>query len=138
MTTPVRPRQPRVRADEGVLHAASHDAVHEVLRESMVDLRHVRGGAFGPVAARVVDVGVEPVLVRAVPEPAVARSERPSMRPAQIADEQPGSGRMRAMPLGAELLDEVDQAIGAEAPPPAVRRAVEDGVPGHEAHARGR
>ena len=50
----------------------------------MVDLRGEARRPFSPVGARVVDVDVEAVLVRGV-----ARAERASVMPAEVADAQP-------------------------------------------------
>src|SRR4051794_36834910 len=63
-----RPRQAQVRADVDHARARGEEAVEQVLRERLVDLRRLVRAPLEPVQARVVDVGVEPVLVRAVAE----------------------------------------------------------------------
>jgi hypothetical protein len=58
-----RPAQPERRPDEDVLGALAHERVDELLRRLAVDLPGPAGAAQQAVATRVVDVGVEPVLV---------------------------------------------------------------------------
>ena len=82
-----RPVEVQVRADEHVLGAGAHEQVHELLRGGAVDLVRPRGAPRTPVLARVVDVGVEPVLVRRVAEPAELGAEVAAVRARQVADE---------------------------------------------------
>jgi hypothetical protein len=70
-----RALQPRPRPDEDALRARRDEVVDEVLREREVDLLRPVGRALASVAAREVDVDVEPVLVGDV-----LRAERSSLR----------------------------------------------------------
>ena len=78
------PAQARVRADEDIRGAGGDEPVEQVLRERAVDLARARGWPLAPVLARVVDVGVEAVLVRCV-------ARRP-----ELGAELPPSGRDRS------------------------------------------
>ena len=61
-----RAAQRQIRAHEDELGVGGHEAAQEVARERDVDLLEGRRGQFAAVGARVVDVGVEAVLVRLV------------------------------------------------------------------------
>jgi len=84
-----RSGQAGVRADEHEHGAGGDEAVDEILGKTMVGLRGEARRPFSPVGARVVDVDVEAVLVRGV-----ARAERASMVPAEVADAQSWRQRM--------------------------------------------
>ena len=66
--------------DEDDLRTGPHEPVDEVLGEAVVDLVDRSRRPFTPVAAWVVDVGVEPVLVRGVADAAQARPEVAAVR----------------------------------------------------------
>ncbi|HTN25164.1 MAG TPA: hypothetical protein VL120_14325 [Solirubrobacteraceae bacterium] len=70
-----RPAEPDVQPDERELRAVGDEAADEILREDVVDVLRPRRRAQRVVGARVVDVGVEAVLVRRVPEPAEVAAE---------------------------------------------------------------
>jgi 2-keto-3-deoxy-L-rhamnonate aldolase RhmA len=67
-------------ADEDDLWTRLREPVDEVLGEAVVDLVDRSRRSFAPVAARVVDIGVESVLVRDVAGAAEARAEVAAMR----------------------------------------------------------
>src|SRR6185436_6611652 len=60
----------QVRADEDLDRAGGDEAVDEVLGELAVDVLGLHGARLRPVLARIEDVGVEPVLMAGVAEPA--------------------------------------------------------------------
>ena len=66
--------------DEDELGARPYEPVDQVLGEPVVDLVDRSRRSLAPVAARVVDIGVEPVLVRGVPETAELRPEVAAVR----------------------------------------------------------
>ena len=65
----LRPGQAGVRPDEDADGAGPDEAVDEVLRQRAIDLPRAYRRGLTAVAARVVDVDIEPVLVRDVPPP---------------------------------------------------------------------
>ena len=71
-----RAAQVQVGPDEELDRAGGAEAVDEVLGQRAIDLGRAPRRERRAVAARVHDVGVEAVLVRAVAEPAVAGPER--------------------------------------------------------------
>jgi hypothetical protein len=93
-------REPRARPDEDELGPGADEAAHEVLRERAIDLRRHDRLAFPAVPARVVDVGVESVLVGEMAEAAEAGAELPAVRTAQIADADARRAGVRGSKLG--------------------------------------
>jgi hypothetical protein len=118
---PRRPLQGRVRADEDELRAGSDEPRHEILREPPVDLGGRIRRPLAAVAARVVDVHVEPVLVRGMARPAVGDTKVTAAGAAQVADADARRLRVRAGVLPDDREQDVDQPHTAEAAPPAVR-----------------
>jgi hypothetical protein len=111
------------------------EEVDEGLRQAPVDLRGVLRRALAPVVARVVDVGVEPVLMAGVSDRAEAHAEVAAVRPAQVTDQHAGSVGMRRAELARDVEQGPHQAIGAPAAPWAVGAPPEHRVPGEEARA---
>jgi hypothetical protein len=70
-----------VGTDEDELRTSSHEPVDQILGEPAVDLGDRSRGSLTPIATRVVDVGVEPVLVRGVADAAEPRPEVAAVRP---------------------------------------------------------
>ena len=68
-------------ADEDHLRAGANEPVDQVLGEPAVDLADPSRRPLAPIAARVVHVGVEPVLVGRVAEAAEPDSEVAAVRP---------------------------------------------------------
>jgi hypothetical protein len=58
--------KPCPRSHEDPDRARAHEAVDQILREPAIDLRDPLGGPLEPVTPWVVEVDVEPVLVRDV------------------------------------------------------------------------
>ena len=118
--------------DEDELRARLHESVDQVLCEPVVDLVDRSRRPFAPVAARVVDIGVEPVLVRDVAGPAEARPEVAAMRARQVADPDPRGVRVG----GGVGVDHGEkrayEPVGAEPPPRPVRGAPQHGIPREE------
>ena len=79
-----------VRPDEDLDRARSHEPVNEVLREHVLDLGRASRPQLLPVAPRVVDVDVAPILVRRVAAPAEALVEHPAVRPGEVTDPHAG------------------------------------------------
>ena len=75
-----RTAEVRIGTDEDDLRARAHEPVDEVLGEPVVDLVDPPRRPLAPVDARVVDVGVEPVLVRGVADAAEPRPEVAAVR----------------------------------------------------------
>jgi hypothetical protein len=86
-----RPRKARVRANVNQIGACGDEQVDERLGERPVDLLGALRRTLSPVATRVVDIGVEAVLVRGV-----LRPERPAAPAAEIADAEARRTRMSA------------------------------------------
>ena len=78
---PPRPAKPDARPDEHLHGARPHEPSHEVLGEDTFDLSRSRGPQLLTVEPRIVDVHVEPVLVRGVTAAAEALVEDASVRP---------------------------------------------------------
>ena len=97
---PGRAGEPGPRADEDHLGPRLQEAVDEVLRERPVDLARRGGFPLAAVPARVVDVDVEPVLVREVAEPPEAGAELATLPPAEIAHADTRDPRMGRAELG--------------------------------------
>ena len=124
ITTPRGPCSPSPGPTNTSVAPAATNAVDELLREPPVDQAGRPGAALEPVDARVVDVGVEPVLVRRVPEPAevrrrsrrrggaTGRRSRPAARPGSRRGTRRAREQVRIEP------------VGAPAPPAAVGRAL--------------
>ena len=127
-----RPAKVQVRPDEQPHGAGPAEAVHQVLGQGAVDLRRAPGRQRRAVAARVHDVGVEAVLVRAVAEPAVAGTERPALRTAEIGDQDGRHVGVRFAELARHRVEQDDERIGAPAPRVAVGRHAQDRIPGDE------
>jgi len=66
--------------DEDDLCTRPHEPVDQILGEPVVDLVDRSRRSFAPVAARVVDIGVEPVLVRGVAGAAELQPEVAAVR----------------------------------------------------------
>src|SRR5688500_17746708 len=97
---PGRAGEPSPRADENHLGPGLQEAVDEVLRERPVDLAWRAGFPLAAVPARVIDVDVEPVLVREVAEPPEAGAELATLAPAEIAHADTCDPRMGSAELG--------------------------------------
>jgi hypothetical protein len=97
------------------------------LREALVNLVHAPRRPLAAVSTRVIDVGVEPVLVCGV-----LRTEIPAVAQAEVADAHAGSGRMLRGVTPDHAQDDSDEVIGAPSPPRPVRRAAKDGIPREE------
>jgi len=97
----------------------------------MVDLGRDARRALPPVAARVVDVDVEPVLVRGV-----AGTEWTAMPAAEVADADARCGRMRRRIPGDDAEDLPDEEVCSPPPPRPVRPAVQERIPGEVTQAR--
>lgn len=89
-----RPVQPRARPDEHTMGTGSDKAVDEVLGESEVDVAGAGRRTFTPVAARIVDVHVEAVLMRRVADGSEPSPEVATARAAEISDDNTASVRM--------------------------------------------
>ena len=76
-----RSAQRQARAEPHTHGAGRDEAVDEPLRAAEVDLAGTHGRPLAAVSTRVVDVDVEPVLVRDVAEPAEAGPEVAAARP---------------------------------------------------------
>jgi hypothetical protein len=127
-----RPGQVRCRADEDADRAGADEAAHEVLSQRVVDLGRVVDGALAAVAARVVHVDVEPVLVRGVADAPELRAEVAAVRAAQVADADARRPRVRG---GVRVDDPKDGADDASIPEPApasVGLSLENGIPREE------
>src|SRR5687767_8980559 len=72
---PRRPGEAAVRSHEDLHRAGGDEAVDELLRQLDVHLHRASGRPLPAVTTRVVEVGVEAVLVRDVAGEAVARAE---------------------------------------------------------------
>jgi hypothetical protein len=123
MTTPRGPVQREIGADEDLGRAPRDEAVDELLGGHDVDLVGPPRGALEPVEARVVDVDVEPVLVRQVAEPAVAGAEVAAVGPREVADQHARGVGVRVVVRVQHELGGVDELARAPAAPTAVRRA---------------
>ena len=115
-----RAAQAGVRSDEDSNRTCTDEAVDEVLRERPVDLRRRVRRPLTPVAARVVDVDVEPVLVRDVAGPAVAHAEVAAVGTTEIADSYARRAWVRGGIRVGDANDEPDEADGSVPPPRAI------------------
>lgn len=120
-------------ADEHADRPCADEAIDEILGESPVDLVRALGRPLPLVAARIVDVHVEPVLMRDVTGPEVAAA-----RPAEVANSQARRARVVAGVLAHDAENEAHDSVRPVPPPGSVGRAMEERVPGEEAHALAR
>jgi hypothetical protein len=112
------------RSDEDTLDAGSDEPIDEILREAAVDLVGTLRRAFALVAARVVDVDIEAVLMRGVPRP-----ERAALRPAEITDSEPRRGGMGASVLADHAQHEPDEVVSSVPAAGTVGPPVEKWIP---------
>jgi hypothetical protein len=108
------------RAHEDPLRAGGDEAVDEVLRELDVDLGRPPRRPLGAVAARVVDVDVEPILVRDVADATEARPEVAAARPAEVADADPRRARVRGREVAQDAEHRPHEPVAPPPPPGAV------------------
>ena len=94
------------------------------------------GRALPAVEARVVDVGVEPVLVRDVAEPAEARPEVAAARTAEVADSDPRRLRVRQPVLVQDARAPCARAVSSPSGARAGSARASAWVPGEVAGAR--
>jgi hypothetical protein len=119
-----RPGERGVRAHVDELGTGRHEAVDEVLGEAEIDLAHSQWRPLAPVQARVIDIGVEAVLVRRV-----LGAEIPAVRTTEISDADPSCVRMGEREVMGHAENNAQEAIRSPPAPAAVRRAAQDGVP---------
>ena len=132
-----RAGETRARADEDLDGARGDEPVDELLREPAGDLPGPVGRALAAVAPRVVDVRVEPVLVRRVARRAEAFAELAALRAREVADPDPCRLGVRRPVRGRHVEEGRDEAPGAGAPPVAVGGDPADRVPREERVALG-
>jgi hypothetical protein len=127
-----------MRAHEDLCCTRGDESVDEVLCESSIDLPDLLRRPLTVVEARVVDVDVEPVLVRRMPHAPEAAPEIAAARPREVADAD--TRRLRVG--GGVLLENAEQRAHepwvAPPPPAAVRRPLQRAVPREEPVARRR
>jgi hypothetical protein len=133
-----RPFQAGARAYEHLRGSSLDEPCDEILRQLAVDLPRDLRRALSSVPARVVNVDVEPVLVRGVPEPSEPRAEVSAVRPGDVADPDTRRLRMRGRVLAQHAQERPNQTPVAIAAPTAVRRAPAHRVPGEEVRPFGR
>jgi hypothetical protein len=95
-----------MRSDEDADGTGADEARDQILRKPMIDLRRRIGRPLPPVAARVVDVGVEAVLVRKMTRPAVPDTELTTAPTTQISDSDAWRSRVRRRVALDDLEDE--------------------------------
>jgi murein peptide amidase A len=127
-----RPAQPRVGPDEYALDPGADEEVDESLREAPVDRGRGPRSSLATIESRVVDVDVEPVLVRGV-----ARPEWPALPPAQVPDAEAWGVRMLLRVASGDAQDEADKRVGTPAPPGPVRPPMQERIPREERRAPG-
>lgn len=127
-----RPGQPGVGSHEDPDGTRTSEAVDQVLGQAAVDLAHRAGRSLPAIPSRVVDVHVEPVLVRGVSDDAEPRPEVAALWTTQIAHAHPGSPRMLSGVPAHDPEHGAHETVGAVAPPPAVRRSSAYRVPREE------
>jgi len=81
-----RSGESRARANENELRSRGDKTIYQVLREIAIDLARPPRFALAPVAARVVDVGIQAVLMGPVIWRANASAEFPTTGTAEVAD----------------------------------------------------
>ena len=134
---PRRAGEAGVRADVDLHRTGADEAIHQVLGQGEVDLVHRQRRPLGAASERVVDVHVEAVLVGRVPDRAERRAEVAAVRPAQIADADPGCAGMGGR-VGVDHAQRgAHEVVGSPAPPGPVGRAPADRVPGEVVGALG-
>jgi hypothetical protein len=89
-----RPGKSRVWANEDELRPCGDKAIHQILRKRAIDLSRPPRFAFAAVAARVVDVDVQTVLMRFVIWRAKASAEVPTVATTEIPDAHARRARM--------------------------------------------
>src|SRR4051794_32918247 len=114
-----------MRPDEDANGAFACEAVHEVLRERAVDLGCRVRRPLAAVAPWVVDVDVEPVLMRDV-----ARAEITASREAEISDAEARGAGVRSRIAVDDAEDRRDEPVGPVPAPRAVGLPVQERVPG--------
>ena len=82
-----------VGADEDVPRSCGNESVDQVLSKTTIDLAWSPRFTLAPVAARVVDVDVEAILMRRMTETAKMFTEIPTVAAAEISD--PHARRVR-------------------------------------------
>ncbi len=109
----------RVGADEDEPGAGGDEAIHQILREPQVDVCDSRRRRLATVAARIVDIGVEPVLVGDVWDArAVSGAEVSAVRAAEVADGDPRRAGVCAREVRGHPQEGADQP-GGRVPAPA-------------------
>ena len=127
-----RALEPDPRADEHPLGARRDEAIDQILRQATIDLARLPRRALAAVAARVVDVHVEPVLVREVTDAPEARSEVPATGAAEVAHGEPWRARkIGGVAVGGDE-DQAHETVGPVAAPGPVGGAAPDRIPGEE------
>lgn len=96
---PTGPGEPCVWPDEDVDGASADETMHQVLGEPPVDLVNPPRRELRAVDPRIVDVHVEPALMRGVAGLPESRSEVPSAWPAEVPHPDPGRVGMRRREL---------------------------------------
>jgi hypothetical protein len=122
-----RPPQLGVGPDIDDIRARGDEQVDERLGERPVDLRGVLRRALSPVQTRVVHVRVEAVLMRCM-----LRSEGPAPPAAEIADADARRFGVSARVSLDDAEHGADEIVRAPPAPGAVRRDVQDRIPGEE------
>jgi hypothetical protein len=89
-----RPGKSRVGANEDEPRPRGDKTIHQVLRKTAIDLSRPPWFAFAAVAARIVDVDVQTVLMRLVIWRAKASAEVPTVATTEIPDAHARSVRM--------------------------------------------
>ena len=119
-----------VLADEDEGGPRGHEAVDEILGQPVLDLARDEGWPLAPVSPRVVDVDVEPILMRRVAGP-----EGASPPAAEVADPEARRRRMRACVTRDDTEDLADEEVRPPPPPGPVGAAMEERIPREEARA---
>ncbi len=126
-----RAAQAKAGTREDALDARGDEAVDEVLGEASIDMGDLCRCSPPSVLASVIDVDVEPVLVRHVSDAAGdAGAEVAAPRAAEVADEQTRRLRMGPAVLARDAQDEAHQPVGPVAAPAAARGSLADRIPG--------
>jgi hypothetical protein len=81
-----RPRQSGSRPDENELGASSNEAVDEVLGTRSIGLTGPEWSELPPITARIIDVDIQSVLVRRVPQTTKSPAEVTASGTTDIAD----------------------------------------------------
>src|SRR5687767_12223824 len=107
-----RPGEARVGPHVDDVRTRCHEEVEQCLGETAIHLLGSLRRPLTAVEARVIHVGVEPVLVRGV-----LRTERPSARAAEVADADTGRPRMGVGVVPENTEDRANEIVGAPSPP---------------------